>query len=160
MILDRWKPEWEEWVGDRTIPLHDRLVRFYLAFTEAIFSYECMRIFFFMWMTGDNPREHYVNSSHRRHFRRICAEVRHDAGLPPLGDVALLRQEEELAAGFHGGTVYFGVRQFIFGLTPLVSRETFIRQQVAVFLRGAGAEVRALIVRRSGTRPRRSAMVA
>ncbi|MBM3503934.1 MAG: TetR/AcrR family transcriptional regulator [Alphaproteobacteria bacterium] len=154
LILDRWKPEWETWVGDRRVPLVDRLVRFYLAFTESIFNYETMRIFFFMWLMGDNPRERYLNKAHRRHFARVCEEIRHDLDLPTGTEVAISETELEMVAGMHGSIVYLGVRLFIFGAPRRMSNEAFIRQQVRVFLRGCGEDVRSLVAAERKAKPR------
>lgn len=145
LVLDRWKPEWDRWLDEGAVPLAARLERFYLAYTGAIFSYETMRIFFFTWMTGENARERYVSQAHSRLFRKICLEVRLLHGLPSPEDRPITPEEEEIAAGMHGSIVYYGVRQFIFGVPPRVRRETFIRRQIAIFLRGAGMEIEALL---------------
>ncbi len=145
LVLDKWKPEWERGLDDRGVPLADRLERFYLAYTEAIFSYDTMRIFFFMWLTGENPRERYLSQAHNRLFRKVCIELRQRHRLPDPDDRPVGPEEEEVAAALHGSIVYYGVRQFIFGVPPRVSRDLFIRRQVAVFLRGAGDEVAALL---------------
>ncbi len=145
LVLDKWKPEWERWLDDRGTPLADRLERFYLAYTDVIFSYETMRIFFFMRMTGGNRREHHLSQAHNRLFRKVSVELRLLHGLPAPDDHPVAPEEEEIAAAMHGSIVYYGVRQFIFGVTPRVARDVFIRRQIAVFLRGAGAEVAALL---------------
>lgn len=144
IILGRWKREWEDWLRDRDTPLKDRLERFFRAFTDGIFSYDYMRFFFLAWMDRPYARDHYSNPIQARIFRILSSELRHVCGLPGHDVWPVSAAELEMHHAFQSSIFYYGVRQFIFGVPPRVSREEFITQQVNVFLAGAPAQLREL----------------
>lgn len=144
IILGRWKREWEDWLRDRTMPLQDRLERFFRAFTDGIFSYDYMRFFFHAWMDRPYARAHYNNPIQARIFRVISGELRHHVGLPDHDAWPMSAAELEMHHAFQSSIFYYGVRQFIFGVPPRIPRDEFITQQVRVFLAGAPARLREL----------------
>lgn len=144
VILGRWKREWEDWLRDRETPLQGRLERFFRAFTDGIFRYDYMRFFFLAWMDRPYARDHYNNPIQARIFRVISSELRHDCGLPDHDAWPMSNAELEMHHAFQSSIFYYGVRQFIFGVPPRVSRDAFITQQVKLFLAGAPAQLRAM----------------
>jgi AcrR family transcriptional regulator len=144
MILGRWKREWEDWLRDREVPLKDRLERFFRAFTDGIFSYDYMRFFFLAWMDRPYARDHYSNPVQARVFRIISSELRHETGLPDHDAWPMSAAELEMHHAFQSSIFYYGVRQFIYGVTPRMTRDEFITQQVELFLAGAPIQLRAM----------------
>lgn len=142
IILGRWKREWEDWLRDRDTPLKDRLERFLRAFTDGIFSYDYMRFFFLAWMDRPYARDHYNNPTQARVFRIISSELRHVSGLPGHEAWPMSVAELEMHHAFQSSIFYYGVRQFIFGVAPRISRDEFITQQVKLFLAGAPEQLR------------------
>src|SRR5260221_11324295 len=45
VYLDRWQPEWEAVLHDRTKPIERRLIHFYESYLPAIFGYDWVRLF-------------------------------------------------------------------------------------------------------------------
>ena len=82
VYLGRWHSEWEELLRDRSQPLHTRLRRFYKSYLTVIFTYDWVRIFFFAGLRGVNINGRYLQMLGRRVVAPICAEVRHEYGLP------------------------------------------------------------------------------
>lgn len=145
LVVDRWRPEWETLIADRSIALTERLADFYIAYTASLFSYERMRVFFFMWLAGDKLRERFLTTPNRTLFRMIAAEIRHEHGLPPAEELPITAAEEEIVWGLQGGIIYLGIREFIFGLAPTEDRETLVRWQIEMFARGVGKLVRRVL---------------
>src|SRR5688572_26597414 len=46
IYLNRWNPEWQDWIEDRRQPVAARLKRFYAEYYPAIVNHDWMRIFF------------------------------------------------------------------------------------------------------------------
>jgi AcrR family transcriptional regulator len=134
VYLDRWKPEWQEILADRSIPIRVRLERFYRLYTDAIFTREWMRIYLFSGLKGLEINRWYVGFVEDRVLARIIEEYRHEAGLPPQDRPA--PAELELAWTLHGGIFYYGVRKHIYGSPVLEDKERVIANALDVFLEG------------------------
>ena len=145
LVVDRWRPEWEVLIADRAIPLVERLTDFYIAYTDSLFRYERMRVFFFMWLAGDRLRERFLTTPNRSLFRLIATEVRHEHGMPSPDAMPITAAEEEIVWNLQGGIMYLGIREFIFGLAPTEDRETLVRWQIETFARGIGPLLRSVL---------------
>lgn len=138
VYLNRWKPEWDALLQDRSLPLRERLERFYGDYTAAIFNREWMRIYMFSGLRGVQINKWYQQLVEERILKRICVELRHAFGLPE--DVSLIGPDEmEVAWTLHGGIVYFGVREHIYDLPVPKDRAHLISTALDVFFEG-GAE--------------------
>ncbi|WP_372623702.1 TetR/AcrR family transcriptional regulator [Falsiroseomonas sp.] len=128
VFLGRLAPHWIAELRDRTMPLPDRLCRFYSQYTAAIFTYEWMRIFMWAGLAGEALNRRYL--SH-------------------VGDSLLAPMAEEIAAAgpyrapdmeemwaLHGGIVYLGIRRFIYQLPTPDDTAPVIEQSVRRFLAG------------------------
>lgn len=105
VFLDRLSPDWPTLVTDRRLPLRERLLRFYGAYTRAIFTYEWLRIFVFSGLAGSELTRRYL--AHLRGFvlEPLRAEIAAEATNPPaMEDIWNL----------HGGIVYIGIRRFVY----------------------------------------------
>lgn len=116
VYLTRWKPIWEDWIKDRTRPLPDRLKRFYHEYYPVIVNYEWMRIFFQAGMRNVGFNRRYLKLVREHIFLPLCAEIRHEFGLPDTGKLPVSDAELELYWGLHGSIIYDGIRKYIYGL--------------------------------------------
>jgi AcrR family transcriptional regulator len=154
VYLDRWKPEWDELLGDRSKPIRLRLQQFYEAYTDAIFTREWIRIYLFSGLKGVEINRWYVGVVESRILNRIVEEYRHEAGLPALKTPP--PAELELAWVLHGGIFYYGVRKYIYNSPVLEDKSRVISNALDVFLEGIarvfGTTVKArnTAVRRTG----------
>jgi AcrR family transcriptional regulator len=114
VFLDRWRPDWEDLLADRSIPLRTRLEQFYNEYTDRIFTREWIRIYLFSGLRGVEINKWYNELVENKVLRRICAELRHDNGLAGVAD-DVTTPEMELAWSLHGGIIYFGIRKHIYG---------------------------------------------
>ncbi len=133
VYLNRWQPEWDDLLCDRSRPLRDRLQAFYEAYTDAIFTREWIRIYLFSGLKGVDINRLYVGLVEERILKRIVAEYRHEAGLseqPPSAP------ELEIGWVLHGGIFYYGVRKYIYELPVLEDKTRMISDALEVFLGG------------------------
>lgn len=134
VYLQRWNPQWDELLGDRSRPLRWRLEQFYDAYTQTIFTRDWIRIYLFAGLRGIDLNRRYIDLIEDRLLGRIVSEARHEAALPPREPRPA---EIELAWLLHGGIFYHGVRRHVFGAPVLEDRTAMIRNALDLFLAGA-----------------------
>jgi AcrR family transcriptional regulator len=155
VYLERWRPEWDTLLGDRSLPIRARLQRFYDAYTDAIFTREWMRIYLFSGLKGVEINRWYVGMVEDRILTRIVEEYRHEAGLPAQTKPAAA--ELELAWVLQGGIFYYGVRKHIYGSIVMDDKARVISNALDVFLEGisrvfgTGLSIRSAHTKRSST---------
>ncbi|WP_428248550.1 TetR/AcrR family transcriptional regulator [Ferrovibrio sp.] len=116
VYLTRWKPEWEDWIKDRSQPVIARLKRFYHDYYPVIVDYEWLRIFFQAGMRNVGFNRRYLALVREHIFISLCAEMRHEFGLAGVDKVPVSAPELELYWGLHGAIIYDGIRKYIYGL--------------------------------------------
>jgi AcrR family transcriptional regulator len=134
VFLDRWDPEWDALLADRTVPIRKRLEQFYCSYTDAIFTRQWMRIYFFAGLKGLDLNRRYIQIVQDRILRRIIEEYRHEAGLPP--QEAPSAAEMELVWLLQGGIFYYGVRKHLYDLAVQEDKDRVIANALDVFLEG------------------------
>jgi AcrR family transcriptional regulator len=137
VYVERWQPEWDGLLSDRTRPIRARLQQFYDAYTDAIFTREWIRIYLFSGLKGVEINRWYVRLVEARILTRIVEEVRHDAGLPAQPQPT--SAEMELAWQLHGGIFYYGVRKHIYASDVLEDKTAVIANALDVFLVGVAS---------------------
>lgn len=136
VYLTRWKPIWEDWIKDRTQPLPDRLKRFYHEYYPVIVNYEWMRIFFQAGMRNVGFNRRYLKLVREHIFLPLCAEMRHEFGLPGTNKLPVSDAELELYWGLHGSIIYDGIRKYIYGLDVPPDVSPTIDAKIDAFIGG------------------------
>lgn len=139
VYVKRWRDEWGVLLADRSRPLRDRLVEFYIAYTDVVFHNDWMRIFLFSGLKGVDINRRYMELVRVRILEPILSEVRFDAG---LDDLTPTEEEVEFAWIVHGGIFYYGVRTLIYEASVLNNKEFVIENAIDSLL-GQIAQVRA-----------------
>lgn len=134
VYLDRWNPEWDVLLADRSRPIRQRLQTFYESYTDAIFDREWLRIYLASALKGAEINRWYVSVVETRVLTRVVAEFRHEAGLPPQDPPA--QGDIELAWILHGGVFYYGVRKYVFDLRVHDDKAEVISSVLDVFFEG------------------------
>lgn len=145
VYLGRWNPMWEMIIEDRSIPLRERLVRFYKLYAKTILSYEWVRLFMFAGLKGADMNRRFFSFVTERLVLPICREIREHYGLPGIADVPVLETERELVWGLNSRVFYFGVRKYIYGLPMPRDLDAFIEAEIRMFFDGVGAALSDLI---------------
>ncbi len=112
VYLRQWQDDWTFNLQDRSIPLRDRLTRFYASYTKAIFTREWMRIFFFAGLKGLDINKRYIEMVRERILLPICMEMRHTLGI--ASPTPITGEELELVWSMHGGIFYQGIREHVY----------------------------------------------
>jgi AcrR family transcriptional regulator len=127
VYLGRLDPGWPALLGDRSRPLGDRLKAFYGAYTDAIFTYEWMRIFMFAGLADEPLNRRYLGHVSSVLLQPVLSEIRERArgALPDMEDMLNL----------HGGIVYIGIRRFIYQVPYPEDKAPVIARAVDRFVR-------------------------
>lgn len=133
VYVNRWRPEWHDLLGDRSRPLHDRLIEFYNVYTDVIFNREWMRIYLFSGLRGVDINRRYMQLVRQRILEPILAEARVEFGLPAQD---ARDSEVEFAWVMHGGIFYYGVRDLIYESSVSADKASVIADAVAAFMAG------------------------
>ena len=133
VYVNRWQPEWEPLLRDRTRPLADRLTTFYDVYTDVIFNREWMRIYLFSGLKGVDINRRYMQLVRQRILEPILIEARVELGLP---DVPAKDCEVEFAWIMHGGIFYYGIRDLIYDSAISTDKKRVIKDAIAAFMAG------------------------
>lgn len=125
---------WEKLLTNRSHPIRERLVQFYAAYTDVIFTRKWLRIYLFSGLKGLDINRWYVGIVRDKILTRIIKECRFEAGLPTQGKPTAA--EIEMAWVFHGGIFYYGVRRYIYEMPPLQEKEEMIANAIDGYLAG------------------------
>jgi AcrR family transcriptional regulator len=156
VYLNRWNPQWEELLDDRTRPLRERMVAFYRDYANAILTYEWIRIWMFSGLKGMDLNARYLTLLRDRIYARVIRELRHEHGLPPPEKIAITEMEFEIVWGLHASIFYIGIRKWIYGLAIPDDTGAVVEELAVTFLDGAPNVMAKLVGRAPRETNRRS----
>lgn len=136
IYLNRWNPEWQDWIEDRSTPLVDRLKRFYTDYYPTVVDHDWMRIFFQAGMRNVGFNQRYLRLVRERILLVLCREVRYEFGLPPVSAVPVSPAELELYWGLHGSIIYDGIRQHVYGMPVPPNPAVTMNAKIDIFMAG------------------------
>lgn len=145
VYLSRWKDEWPEGLKDRSLPLEQRLVRYYEDYGSVIFNYEWVRIFMFSGLKGEPINRRFLQIVREKILCVICAELRHDLGLPSPSEQPITSEEIDLYWSLQGSIFYVGVREWAYQEPAPEDLQLYIRRTVKTFLGGVEPVLRELL---------------
>jgi len=138
VYLARWNPDWEDWLKDRSIPLRERMQRYYKDYARFILRSEWVRIFIFAGLTREGINQRYLVRLRERIFDVVLNELRHEHKLS-LPTPEQYEDEIELVWGLHATIFYIGMRKWVYGLPVPKDLDRSIEQAVSAFLDGVPA---------------------
>lgn len=139
VYVSRWNPAWAGLITDRRRRLEDRLIQFYLEYSERIFQYDWVRIFMYSGLKSYNINQKYLDLVREILILPVCGEMRHRFELPPVSVMPVCEREEEAIWALHGKVFYMAIRKFIYNQPVANDIAPIIKDDVEVFMRGAGA---------------------
>ncbi|PZX48578.1 TetR/AcrR family transcriptional regulator [Cereibacter changlensis] len=140
VYTSRWRSEWEALILDRSLPLEERLIRFYRDYVDCVFEYEWVRIFISSGLKSYSLPQRYLDIILSRIIRPAVRELRHDLDLPEREPT---EAEEELFWGLHGGVFYMAIRKFIYATEVPDPVEGAVTRTVRAFMGGIPSLLRA-----------------
>lgn len=140
---DRSNPDWDVLLADRTLPLAERLIRFYEAYRRRS-KPASIKLWMQASLRGAHVAGRYSGTLTRRVLAPIIRELRHEAGLAGFRERGLMRGERELAMMLHGSLVFINIRRHIYRMPMPDNLDDLVALQVRAFVPGALAELRRL----------------
>lgn len=138
VYLQRWNPDWEPLILDRSRPLEERLVQFYKEYALRVFDYDWVRIFVSSGLKSYNLTDRYLAIIRDKIIVPASKELRHELQREPLSDYAA-KGEIELFWGLHGSVFYTAIRKFIYNVDVDIEDQSVVENTVRAFFRGIGA---------------------
>lgn len=138
VYTSRWRSDWEALILDRSLPLEERLIRFYRAYVDCVFEYDWVRIFVSSGLKSYSLPQRYLSIIRTRVILPAAMELRHDLGLP---ERAPTEAEEELFWGLHGGVFYMAIRKYIYSTDVPQDAAAAVTRTVRAFMGGIKAQV-------------------
>lgn len=148
VYLSRWKASWGELVRDRSMPLEQRLTRFYLDYAERVFDHDWVRIFVFSGLRAFDITGRYLTIVRSEIIEPACIELRHELGLPGIADEPLSERETEMFWGLHGRVFYIAIRRFVYQAPTPERLDEIVGDAVRGFFVGAKVITSELLQRR------------
>lgn len=140
LFVKRWDPSWRNLIKDRSIPLHERVSRFYADFDARIMTREWVRLFVYSGLGGYPYNKRVFRKLMTDIFRPLCVELRQLHGLPEGKASDITRQEIEMVWELHGVIFYHRMRQHVYGV-KLNARIDEIVGNLLFYLEGAAPRV-------------------
>ncbi|OZI59425.1 TetR/AcrR family transcriptional regulator [Bordetella genomosp. 11] len=135
VFMGRWQPQWVTLLRDRSVPLQERLARFYVEYARATYQPEWIRIYMFAGLESSGLNRRYLQLIKKELLAPCCEELRHYCGLPD--DTPISEQEIEFYWTLHDGLFYTAIRETIYQSPMEVSFDDKVRYAVENFLAGA-----------------------
>ena len=150
VYMRHWNPFWEDMIKDRSVPLQARMRAFYNDYARAILSYEWVRIFLFSGLRDADFHRRFLEILRSKIFIPLCAEIRHELGLPGFDRIPVTSGEIDLVWGSHSKIFYYGVRKWVYHAPTPPEVSELIDLDLDAFFGGAPSVVRRLIAKQSG----------
>jgi AcrR family transcriptional regulator len=147
----RWKPAWDSLLADRSLPLGDRLSRFYAEYRGNI-DRTGARLWTRAGLLGLHASGNFSVTLAARILIPIVRELRREAGMPGTARRSISGAEIEVAQMLHGAIAFPHTRSHIFGMRVHGRLDDLVAMMVRVWLPGAIAEIRRLHARRPARR--------
>jgi AcrR family transcriptional regulator len=135
VFMGRWQPQWIALLRDRSLPLQERLVRFYREYARATYQPEWIRIYMFAGLESSGLNRRYLQLIKKDLLAPCCQELRHHCGVPD--DTPISEQEIEFYWTLHDGLFYTAIRETIYQSPMEVPFDDKVRYAVENFLAGA-----------------------
>lgn len=143
IFIRRWNLEWEQWLGDRSVPLADRLKRYFKDYAGFVIRSEWVRVFMYAGLNRKGLTKKYLDRVKERHFLLIAREMRLEYAIPEPTNEEEENEELELVWATHSSIFYYGVRKWIYQLPIPKNLDHLIDMRVDAFLAGVPQVLRA-----------------
>ncbi len=139
---NRWHVDWDQILADESMPLVDRLGRFYVGYVDGM-SRPRLRLWVQAALAGQDFARRSGFDLSLRILMPIARGLRRAAGIDP-DSRPLIQGERELAMILHGGIVFMMIRKFVYGMDIQTPLEELVKLQVETWVAGAIPRLRAM----------------
>ncbi|MFZ9734822.1 MAG: TetR/AcrR family transcriptional regulator [Burkholderiaceae bacterium] len=139
VFMKKWDPLWIHDLKDRSVPLRDRLTRFYSQYAHSTYRPEWIRIYMFAGLAGMGLNRNYLDFVRKQLLVVVAEELRHALLTRHARTKApkISAREIEMVWNLHGSMFYWAVRRNIFGIKAPAPFELRTGDAVDLFLAGA-----------------------
>ncbi|MEK9721405.1 MAG: TetR/AcrR family transcriptional regulator [Quisquiliibacterium sp.] len=139
VFMSRLSQDWIVLLQDGSIPLRERLMRFYLDYAKTTYRPEWIRIYMYAGLAGEGFNRKYLALLRRKLLSVMCEQFRREfLGARRSAQAGRFSaRETELVWNLHGSMFYWAVRHNIFGAHAQLSYETRTGDAIDLFLAGA-----------------------
>jgi AcrR family transcriptional regulator len=149
VFMSRLSDDWIVLLKDSSLPLRERLMRFYVDYAKTTYRPEWIRIYMFAGLAGERFNRNYLALLRRKLLSVMCEQFRQQfltaAQLKLAGPVSA--RETELVWNLHGSMFYWAVRHNIFGARAELSFDTRTGDAIDLFLTGAREHYAQIVLR-------------
>lgn len=137
VFVEPWSDDWMRDLADRSLPLQQRIERFYVAYLEVVDNPLWIRVALHAGLAGEHlPRGHEVRSRVEKVLELILREIRAHRNLPQDAPIDAL--EWETAWHLHSSIIYFLIRKHVLDHGSTVERNLMVKRVVENFVCGFG----------------------
>lgn len=131
-----FKAIWFVELQDRSLPVEERLVRFYEHYYEQVTTRRWLRLFLYASLAEVAMAPAYIGKIVTHTLGLIVAEAAFEQGLQAPRDEAV---RQEIGWVLHGAVSHLAIRRHVYGNANPLPAPDAIALQVRVFLGGLGA---------------------
>lgn len=126
--------------ADRSVPLEDRLIRFYRGYLKRDGGVS-MRLFVRAGLEGAPLARRWSTPLTEKVLKPVIGELRAAAGLAGFELRPLMRGERELTMMLHGAVMFLRIRKHVYGMPMPDDLGDILALQVRTYVPGALAEI-------------------
>ena len=138
-IAGSFKAQWFAQLKDRSLPIEQRLTRFYAEYYDSVTTRRWLRLFLYASLAEVAMAPAYIAAIVSHMLEIIVQEAAYEAGLKVPTDAALV---QELGWVLHGAVSHLAIRRHVYANTNPSPEHAVIKMQVRVFMGGLGAVLR------------------
>ncbi|MFL2654150.1 MAG: hypothetical protein ACJ0HG_00150 [Alphaproteobacteria bacterium] len=124
-------------MADRSKPLLDRLIEYYVAYSHNVITYEWVRLFLFAGLRGTSLNLHLIKYMNEHVIYPIVRELRFEVGITSDEQSSISELEKELVTGINADIFYLGVRKYVYGEKFSEELDSLVKAKIIVGYYGA-----------------------
>jgi AcrR family transcriptional regulator len=132
VYLDRWDPDWDATLVDRTSPVKDRFQQFYEDYTDTIFDPVWLRISSFAALRNAQIHEWYYHVVQEMILKPLVRERRLELGYHE--DILITKDALEAPWLMHGGLLEYAMRRFVLKIDGSSDTSAVISQALDMYM--------------------------
>jgi len=137
-VLGPFKGDWFADLADRSKPVEERLIRFYLEYFRTVLTRRWLRLFLYSSLAEADMAPNYISAIITRLMETIVTETAVEQGVELPEDRALVH---ELGWTLHGAVSHLAIRKHLYHASRDVPEADIIRIHVGAFVGGFKAMV-------------------
>ncbi|MEP2780858.1 MAG: TetR/AcrR family transcriptional regulator [Pseudoruegeria sp.] len=131
VYLERWNPEWDAALKDRSVPTRQRFETFYRAYVHTAFTPIPLRLSYFAGLRGADINQWHNHLIEELILKQLVREHRIELGFPDAAYVS--PAELEPAWQLHGGLMHYGWRKHVLNLRVAPDIEQVISDNLDMY---------------------------